>query len=197
MASIYGIRLRNLKTFTGMEGTGFSASLYLDRKKVGTVSDIANGGSMEYVWTKYEDRDAFDRRVDQYWKKYRLYDTVEIFKMGREKAWEAFKSDTLPVQNDRFGIMPFEDSFINELIGLIQDEREYKRKSRLGCQKLIRLTRFMLHDDEGLYDKQIGRDMYYYNQSLKAVLKKADGMMVPYKYRYYRGLSDFDIKMEN
>ena len=43
------IELKNYKTFTGREGHGFSASLYLDGVKSGVVSDDASGGPLHYT----------------------------------------------------------------------------------------------------------------------------------------------------
>ena len=42
------ITLKGIKTFTGMEGEGFSATLYVDGKKAGDVFDDARGGEMTY-----------------------------------------------------------------------------------------------------------------------------------------------------
>lgn len=42
--------VKNVKTFQGMEGMGFSCSLYKATKKIATVTDSAWGGEYEYYW---------------------------------------------------------------------------------------------------------------------------------------------------
>ncbi|MEW5833362.1 MAG: hypothetical protein AB1763_11060 [Campylobacterota bacterium] len=42
--------LKNVKTFSGMEGRGFNASLYRDGKKVAEVRDDATGGPLRFDW---------------------------------------------------------------------------------------------------------------------------------------------------
>ena len=43
MASIYGIQLKAVKKTMGMEGEGLVSNLYMDRKKIGTACDYADG----------------------------------------------------------------------------------------------------------------------------------------------------------
>lgn len=42
------IEIRNLKTFPGMEGQGFSAAIYVDGHRAGEVTDDARGGEFHY-----------------------------------------------------------------------------------------------------------------------------------------------------
>jgi hypothetical protein len=42
------LTLKNIKTFNGNEGPGFSATLYIDGRKAGDVVDDANGGEYRY-----------------------------------------------------------------------------------------------------------------------------------------------------
>ena len=49
MAKIFGIQLKNVKQFTGWEGYGVNASVYLDGKRIGTFNDRADGGPLD--WT--------------------------------------------------------------------------------------------------------------------------------------------------
>lgn len=46
MASIKGYSLKAIKTFLGQEGYGFSANIYLNKKKIGFVYDNADGGQL-------------------------------------------------------------------------------------------------------------------------------------------------------
>ena len=40
--------VKNVKTFMGREGHGYECSLYKDGKKIGTVTDTANGGEVDF-----------------------------------------------------------------------------------------------------------------------------------------------------
>ena len=55
--------LKNVKTFMGMEGHGFNASLYKDGKKVAVVIDSAYGGCYDYRWDNEADREPFMQYV--------------------------------------------------------------------------------------------------------------------------------------
>jgi len=47
--------VKNVKTFIGMEGHGFNASLYRNGKKVAFVIDSAQGGCFDFQWTDWEE----------------------------------------------------------------------------------------------------------------------------------------------
>ena len=44
MAKIMNFQMKNIKRLTGREGYGYTASLYLDGKRIGTYADYADGG---------------------------------------------------------------------------------------------------------------------------------------------------------
>jgi hypothetical protein len=68
-----GFSLKNIKTFEGVEGYGFSASLYYNGKKVGLALDDAwGGGAMLRVHGNKEAQDAIDAYVKAQPKK--VYD---------------------------------------------------------------------------------------------------------------------------
>ncbi len=46
--------VKNVKNFQGREGYGFECSLYKDGKKIGTVTDTANGGMIDFYLNKGE-----------------------------------------------------------------------------------------------------------------------------------------------
>lgn len=54
----YGIK--NLKTFRGMEGTGFNVDLHRGGKKVAFVFDAGNGGETSFEWVSEEEEKAFN-----------------------------------------------------------------------------------------------------------------------------------------
>jgi len=42
--------IKNIKTFTGMEGTGFNATLYREKKRIAFLIDDASGGDVQIQW---------------------------------------------------------------------------------------------------------------------------------------------------
>ena len=47
-------KVKNVKSFQGLEGYGYECSLYKDGKKVGTVTDTAGGGMVDFYLDKGE-----------------------------------------------------------------------------------------------------------------------------------------------
>ena len=47
-------QIKNVKSFQGREGLGFECSLYKDGKKIGIVTDTANGGMTDFYLDKGE-----------------------------------------------------------------------------------------------------------------------------------------------
>jgi len=70
MAIIKGITIKGLKTFMGQEGQGFSGNIYLDGKKIGTVTDAAYGGCYDYYFDKGKEKEVeeFKKRTRKYFE---------------------------------------------------------------------------------------------------------------------------------
>lgn len=51
--------LKGVKTFNGMEGGGYEASLYLGKKKIATAFNDGNGGCDHFQFLNREDEKAF------------------------------------------------------------------------------------------------------------------------------------------
>jgi hypothetical protein len=66
--------VKGIKSFIGMEGPGFNATLYRDKKKVAFVIDSAQGGDYDYQWyDKSEEKILRDYCASL--PKYTMYDT--------------------------------------------------------------------------------------------------------------------------
>jgi hypothetical protein len=57
--------IKNVKSFQGLEGHGFSCTLYRDGKKIGTVTDSAQGGMIDFFITK-EEQEILDNYCKQF-----------------------------------------------------------------------------------------------------------------------------------
>lgn len=138
MASIHGITLKNLKIFSGMEGRGFSASVYLEGKRLGTVRDEAYGGS--YLFDMREDAlRAIDERILEYQKKNPELDYLLISRMSAEEAWERCKRHLLPTKKPDRGNILFRELFFSKLVNLTLDERKYKSGAKRGLTHLLNI----------------------------------------------------------
>lgn len=56
--------VKNIKTFTGREGYGYSCNLYLNNKKVAVVTDTADGGPLDIFWDGPKIFDVTTRSFD-------------------------------------------------------------------------------------------------------------------------------------
>lgn len=52
--------VKNVRSFKGAEGYGFSCTLYRDKTKIAEVRDEGNGGAIQYQWVSSLERKAFD-----------------------------------------------------------------------------------------------------------------------------------------
>lgn len=109
MAQEKGYAVKNVKTFQGMEGEGFTASLYLDGKRIGLVRDSAYGGMYEYELTR-DDYNALDAHAREVWNP----DDHKIIVSGKEKALDYYGPD----------------SFIGVLVDAYLNLRDIKRWCR-------------------------------------------------------------------
>ena len=65
----HGYTVRNIKTFRGMEGEGFNATLCRDGKKIAFVIDDATGGDVQIQWTDAGSQGAEEKRLMEFLKK--------------------------------------------------------------------------------------------------------------------------------
>ena len=119
------IQLKNVKIYAGLsqETVAFSASLYVDGKKVGEARNAGHGGN--------NDVDAHDK--DGRWDR----DLIE--RMETEAA-----THTWSYQDE---VHPHSlDSYIGELLDTFQEQRDLKRKCR--TQTLFRIPTETYQDGE-------------------------------------------------
>ena len=140
MASINGITLKNLKTFDGKEGEGFSASIYLDNKKIGTVVDSAYGGCYDYDFEvgKYN---VFLDKVKEHYRKHPCVDNFKIFNCSVEEFLEI--KDNLPFHKVD-DMLEIEDTFIYDLKVLTDFEKIYKKNLKKNRSVMIVLDAYSL-----------------------------------------------------
>ena len=83
--------VKNVKSFMGREGLGFECSLYKNNKRIGTVTDTANGGMIDFYLDKGEE-ELLDTYCEQFASEVSKFPT----KSGEYKTFEhKFDSETL------------------------------------------------------------------------------------------------------
>ena len=59
--------LRNVRKFPYLDGIGVSATIYLDRRRVGTVTDHPDDGMMRFEFALFTDRIVFEKYIEAWW----------------------------------------------------------------------------------------------------------------------------------
>lgn len=152
MASINGVELRNVKTIEGMEYTGFSGTLYLNGKKIGSVRDSGDGGDA-CIGVAPDARESFMRAFyafkgylrktagDKYAQNYSL-DTFVLVVVELAEAEKILRKS----RNKKFLVMAFNLAYGEYTYSLQADEKkaalmltsvvnEYKKGSNTAQDK--------------------------------------------------------------
>lgn len=119
MASIYGFKLKNVKTFPGRDWEGVTADLWYKGKKVAFYSDYGDGagGTVQY-YNGRPGKDEYEPKL-----------TMAIKRMAED---ERFEAETRTILKDS-DYLSGEDIFIAELVQLTDDEKQYKKFVKQGC----------------------------------------------------------------
>jgi len=121
-ANIYEVK--NVKTFKGMEGDGFNASLYRNGKKVAFVIDSANGGEYNFQWVDWKSPRA-DINITDY------KGEPHTFKGSPEEKILYEHIETLPLEKSEYspdGMKADTDTFVSDLVSKYVSEGWMKRQ---------------------------------------------------------------------
>ncbi len=155
--------VKGVKTFLGMEGYGYNATLYREKKKVATVIDSGDGGETMINW---EDRLA--KRVELTGRNFSgkefTYDGTPEEKILIELlAKEPMKKDDDGIMTD--GYSETEDMFIGSLVTDYEMKKELRRLCKGNvCYKLK-------SDPAGTYYARKAT----YSEKAKAILEQEHG----------------------
>jgi hypothetical protein len=127
--------VKNIKSFNGHEGIGYSATLYLDGKKFAEVLDDANGGEVDVNCFDWKDPNKVT--INTY-----------IDKDGVQHTWDVSPNYallhnyvlTLPKWKSSFSDEMYDMTvglFVEELVNKILDEKKLAKAKKKGiCFKL-------------------------------------------------------------
>jgi len=118
--------IKNVKSFRGMEGLGFNATLYRDKKRVCLVMDSAQGAEYNFEWADWKAEGVVIKGTNRLGTEYSYKVTPE------EKKFEDFL-ETLPkVKNCITGKLQTAsaDGFIAQLVDEWESRKWLKRQCR-------------------------------------------------------------------
>lgn len=182
MAKINGIELKAIKTFTGTEGTGFSANIYVDGKKAGHVSDAAYGGCYNYDYDDTEHHNIVKEKIKEHYEKYPEIDTLKIY----ETPIDTIDMNNLPRQAYQDMFEP-DDCFFSDLLNLALREKDYKKNVKKGYTVMVCIDFLQTKCPTPLPISFACTPTYDYNKDFENAKEK-------HKLAYmdvYNGLEDF------
>ena len=141
--------VKGIKSFQGMEGYGYECSLYKDGKRIGTVTDVADGGGMLQC----------------------------NLKDGEEAALEAY-CKTLPKhhfeadgKDHTFDVDPC--IFVSELVDNFEEEKRHKRLCKTKTVYLLHDSPESLWSIKRAYTEQVEQQLKdKHGDNLKEIINK-------------------------
>ena len=129
MASIAGIQVKGVKTYSGMEGFAEQGNLYMDGKKIGFWSQDADGGDDRYEFDKPESEQLFYNRIKDYFRKNPPIDESRLYSVNAEDV-DMGHLPQADVNKDDIATNP--DCFMYNLSNLIDVEKTWKKAVKTG-----------------------------------------------------------------
>lgn len=157
-------KVKGVKTFSGMEGRGFNASLYRDNKRVAFVIDDASGGSIMFEWLDREKPKVNIEVVDERGKKQSFEVTPE------QKILYDYTKTLHPVESSYFpdGLPMDQDLFVGEIVGEYLEEKQLKRWCK---NKIVTITRGCKKDEYVTFK------VPYNEENKRVILEKNDDII--------------------
>ena len=177
MASINGIKLKNIKKFTGHDGEPLhQGNIYVNGAKIGTWSMNYSGGICDDIY------------LTPPYKEEKLRDKIE--EKNRHKAKKLICENT-----GKETIIPYsaEELFV-DLISLNEDEKAFKKAVKAGFPTMVTVT-----DGYHMIEWRIPpHQANMRDEPLKEMLNieetvKKEHFFDNYEVKVYRSLADFDI----
>lgn len=163
MASINGITVKNLKWFRGSEGDAAQGNLYIGNKKVGFWSQDADGAFMDTFESNMIDTERLTLKMAEGHPKVKIGD-IEL--------------DYTP------------EMFMQELIDLIEDEKEYKKAVKKGYGGVYMIGRYVSAIPKGWSEEQAEDCLKDTIRSEKEYFQYSGQ---PVKQKYYNSAEQFVI----
>ena len=111
--------VKNVKSFQGREGNGYECTLYLDGKKIGTVTDVADGGGYAQFYISRKDIEKLDAHCKSLPRIY--YGDNEQSTSLTKEQYEEFWKDGQEITKD---------TFLSSLVDKWENDKRMKRICR-------------------------------------------------------------------
>ena len=189
MAKIFGIQLKNVKQFTGWEGYGVNASVYLDGKRIGTFNDRADGGPLDLDCDTKEAEEALLARMREYFKANPEVDSLELWQ-NRKK----YKDGNYPYTS--YEKKEDEELMVGVFFGKLQKMLDLEKLYKQYAKKY---NGFAIVDFDFIHtgDCPIPRDSTYVvvdkEEAFTEVRNKVEAINKNYTMDVYRTLEDFEV----
>ncbi len=153
----HGYTVNAIKTFNGMEGSGFNANLLRDGKKVAEVIDDASGGPLMIHWAddkskpvKCECRDYKDEMVERYM-------TPEEAKLNAYiLSLPAAPAGFVGADGKEVVMFPNDEMFIGDLVNDVLTRRSVERRLKgLLKNKIVYIDGGSLYTSKALTPAQM------------------------------------------
>lgn len=157
ITTAHGYTVSGIKTFTGMEGSGFNANLLRDGKKVAEVIDDASGGPLMIHWAdekatpvKCECRDYKDEMVTRHM-------TPEEAKLNAYiLSLPAAPAGFVGADGKEVVMFPNDEMFIGDLVNDVLTRRSVERRLKsLMKNKIVYIDGGALYTSKALTPAQM------------------------------------------
>ncbi len=183
MAEIKGIKLTGIQTHAGVENNTLFANVYMDGKKVGTISDDGWGGGMD-LKLPGEVLEEIKRRHAAYIREKKIEDYLATYRLTEEQYLEASAKGNIPLM----GADP--EEFFYTLAGLHELEKSFKRAVKSGWKELVIVEFVPLAGPQPLDQefKTKGGE-----KAIEMIRAQVEKQSKAYRLTRYRSLDDFKI----
>lgn len=113
--------VKNVKTFVGMEGKGYNATLYRDGVKIAFVIDEGNGGETNVQWLDYK-----AQRVGVSWQDYQGNPWTIQCTPEQAKTYEFIRGKTMKLLDGKDSQISM-DIFLGSLMDDFENSKRFKR----------------------------------------------------------------------
>ena len=133
------IQLKAVKKTCGMEGYGFTANIYINKKKIGTYADYGDGAMGNCLFDSEDIEKQFRLLIVEYAEKRPNKYIVDMYEKEPDKykvAMERTKKIFPYIPEEKLTMNVISslefDYIMEELYNLIEDEKEFKKVLKKG-----------------------------------------------------------------
>lgn len=169
MASLYGFKVKNVKTFPGRDWEGVTADLWYEGKKIALYADYGDGAMSDLTY--YNGAPGVEK-----------YEPIVNDTVKRMAEDERFDKETRDIMKDS-NFMEGYSFLVNELIQLTDDEKQFKKIMKQGFTCVA------------FYQRSNGK--YYAQWFMSKEDKKIEALKTDptvSHFNLYTSLEDFEIK---